>query len=128
MPLLMARQQEDQNRVTGHEPVAITPNLPFVACELCRERMSAPPVSAYKLAGTVMHGPSVAARSLGFGLQPECKDESPHSAGGAVLGQRLQVHAVPGAFYGRGSSAICELLCPPPAWLTIPAAATCCAA
>ena len=42
MPLLMAKQQEEPSRVTAHGPIAVTPNLPFVACELCRERMSAP--------------------------------------------------------------------------------------
>ena len=44
MPLLMAKQQEEPSRVTAHGPVALTPNLPFVACELCRERMSVFPI------------------------------------------------------------------------------------
>ena len=43
MPLLMAEQAGKPDVVTEHPAIACTPDLPFLACQLCRERMSEPP-------------------------------------------------------------------------------------
>ena len=67
MPLLMATQPGQPGRVTEHAPIAATPNLPFVACELCRERMSAPPICAKLAPGSLSSGQ---VREVILGVRP----------------------------------------------------------